>query len=338
MRTLAGVDLPSRMQAVELVAEGAPLRVVQKPVPPLGDTDVLVRMAAAPINPSDLMFLQGRYGLRKPLPVVPGFEGSGTVVAVGRAWWLRPYLGQRVACGTPDDGDGTWAAYLRTPAMRCIPLQAQVSLVQGASLIVNPLTAWALVEQARIGKHHAAIQTAAASSLGLMIVRLAHRFQIPLINIVRREAQMATLRNEGATYILNSSDPTFGEQLKTLCESLHATIAFDAVGGDLTQQLLRAMPDGSRVLVYGGLAGKPAEAGVLELIFRKQRVEGFWLADWFRRQSIPAMLRTSAQVQQALKRDFRTTVQAAYPLAQVQRAIEHYTRQMSAGKVLLTMG
>lgn len=338
MRTLAGVDLPDRMQAVELEAEGAPLRVVQKPMPTPGDSDVLVRMAAAPINPSDLMFMQGRYGLHKPLPVVPGFEGSGTVVAVGSAWWLRPYLGQRVACGTPDDSDGTWAEYLRTPAMRCIPLQSQVSLVQGASLIVNPLTAWALVEQARMGKHRAIIQTAAASSLGLMVVRLAQRFQIPLINIVRREAQMAILRGEGATYILNSSDPAFQEQLKTLCASLHPTIAFDAVGGDLTQHLLRAMPDGSRVVVYGGLAGKPAEAGVLELIFRKQQVQGFWLSDWFQRQSIPTLLRTSGQVQGLLEQDFRTTVQAAYPLAQVQRAIDHYTRQMSAGKVLLTMG
>lgn len=337
MHTLAGHSLPDTMTAVELSAYGASLRVVQKPLPTLGATDVLVRMAAAPINPSDLMFIQGRYGLRKPLPVAPGFEGSGTVVAVGSAWWLRPYLGQRVACGTPDDSDGTWAAYLRTSAMACIPLQSQVSLVQGATLIVNPLTAWALVEQARTGRHRAMLQTAAASSLGLMVVRLAQRFQIPLINIVRREAQMATLRNAGATYVLNSSEPDFVEQLRTLCTSLHATIAFDAVGGELTQQLLTAMPDGSRVLVYGGLAGKPAEAGVLELIFRKQQVQGFWLADWFRRQSIPSLLRTSAQVQGLLDQDFRTTVQAAYPLEQVQRAIEHYTRQMSAGKVLLMM-
>ena len=327
--------LPATMHVVQLTEIGRPPQVVQKPLPTLGDTDVLVKIAAAPINPSDLMFLQGRYGLRKPLPVAPGFEGSGTIVAVGKAWWLRPYLGQRVACGTPDDGDGTWAEYMRTPAMRCIPLQPKVSLAQGAMLIVNPLTAWGLVELARTGQHAAAIQTAAASSLGLMIVRHARRMGLPLINIVRRAEQVAILHAEGATHILNSSEPDFMHRLADLSRQLKATIAFDAVGGDLTGTLLTGMPNGSRVVVYGALAGDLVHVNPAELIFRQQRVEGFWLSDWFRAKSLPSLLQVGSRVQSTLHTDFRSTVQATYPLSRVQAAIDHYQRQMSAGKVLL---
>ncbi len=327
--------LPATMQVVQLTEIGRPPQVVQKPLPTLGDTDVLVKIAAAPINPSDLMFLQGRYGLRKPLPVAPGFEGSGTIVAVGKAWWLRPYLGQRVACGTPDDGNGTWAEYMRTPAMRCIPLQPKVSLAQGAMLIVNPLTAWGLVELARTGRHAAAIQTAAASSLGLMIVRHARRMGLPLINIVRRAEQVAILQAEGATYILNSSEPDFTHRLADLSRQLKATIAFDAVGGDLTGTLLTGMPNGSRVVVYGALAGDLVQVNPAELIFRQQRVEGFWLSEWFRAKSLPRLLQIGSRVQSMLHADFRSTVQATYPLSRVNAALAHYQRQMSAGKVLL---
>lgn len=338
MTTPTTVTLPATMQAIELEANGTPPRVVEKPVPSLGETDVLVQIAAAPINPSDLLFLEGRYGLKKPLPVVPGFEGSGTIVAVGSAWWLRPYLGRRVACGTPDDSDGTWAEYMRTPAMRCIPLSSKVSSVQGATLLVNPLTAWALVELARSDKHAAAIQTAAASSLGLMVVRIANRANLPLINIVRREAQAATLREHGAMHVLNSSDPDFAQQLADMCAYLRPTILLDAVGGALTGQIMAAMPDQSQAVIYGALAGDTTTVNIQDLLFRQQTVRGFWLSGWFAQQGLPGLLRASNRVQSLIGEDFRTTVQAAYPLERIHDAIAHYQRQMSAGKVLLVPG
>ncbi len=338
MTTPPTTELPATMQAIELVANGTPPRVVEKPVPSLGATDVLVQIAAAPINPSDLLFLAGRYGVKKPLPVVPGFEGSGTIVAVGSAWWLRPYLGRRVACGSPDDGDGTWAEYLRTPVMRCIPLSAKVSSLQGAMLLVNPLTAWALVELARTEGHAAAVQTAAASSLGVMMVRIANRANLPLINIVRREEQAAMLREQGAMHVLNSSDPAFAQQLADVCEYLRPTILFDAVGGDLTGQIMVAMPNKAQAVIYGALAGDTTTVGIQDLLFRQQTVRGFWLSGWFAQQGLPGLLRASNRVQSLIGADFRMTVQAAYPLDRIHDAMSHYQRQMSAGKVLLVPG
>ncbi|NJO07159.1 MAG: zinc-binding dehydrogenase [Chloroflexaceae bacterium] len=330
--------VPNTMQAIHMHQYGGPLVVETMPVPALGPTDVLVQMSATPLNPSDLMFIKGRYGLNKPVPVVPGLEGSGTIVAVGRAWWLRPWLGRRVACGAPEDSDGTWAEYMRTSFHRCFFLADTVSNVQGATMIVNPLTAWALVEQVRKGNHRAAIQTAAASSLGQMINRLMQRFKLPLINIVRREEQVTMLKEQGAPYVLNSSAPDFERQLGELSHQIKATIALDAISGQMTGQLLNAMPHTSEVIVYGALSEQAAMAHPGDLIFKHKRVRGFWLSDWIEQQTILGIIQTGTRVQQMLHTDLKTTVQAGYPLAEIEQAISHYKQQMSGGKVLLLPG
>src|SRR5262249_10571172 len=154
--------------------------------------EVLVHMAAAPINPSDLMFINGMYGVKKPLPAIPGLEGSGTVVAFGGGLMARFLVGKRVAChaAAPSVAGGTWSEYLATPAQFCVPLRKQVDLEQGATMLVNPLTAWALVNEARRGEDKAIVQTAAASAVGRMIWRLAKKSSVLVINVVRRKEQV----------------------------------------------------------------------------------------------------------------------------------------------------
>ncbi|HEX7285129.1 MAG TPA: alcohol dehydrogenase catalytic domain-containing protein, partial [Candidatus Angelobacter sp.] len=121
-------DIPATMRAVQLSAYDGrreSIHVVQMPVPHPGPGQVLVRVYASPINPSDLMFVQGLYGFKKPLPAVPGFEGSGTVVAAGAGVMPRILLGRRVACAAADAkvAGGMWAEYLVTAAQMCIPLR-----------------------------------------------------------------------------------------------------------------------------------------------------------------------------------------------------------------------
>jgi NADPH:quinone reductase-like Zn-dependent oxidoreductase len=128
------------MRALELSAyEGLrALTLVEKPVPEPKPGQVLIKVAAAALNPSDLMFVRGLYGFTKSLPTVPGFEASGRVVA-GSGAYARLLIGRRVACGVQRVGDGTWAEYVVTDAMTCLPLLPCVSLEQGATLLVNPL-------------------------------------------------------------------------------------------------------------------------------------------------------------------------------------------------------
>jgi NADPH:quinone reductase len=335
--------IPETIRALELRSYEhdslhASLTLVEKPCPRPGKAEVLVRITAAPVNPSDLMFLRGLYGVRRPLPTIPGFEGSGTVVAAGGGLWARALLGRRVACGVAGSGDGTWSEYTVVPVTTCFPLGKHTSNFQGAMMLVNPMTAWALVDGAQRGGHRAFVQTAAAGALGGMIRRLAGQFDLPVINVVRHAAQIEELRAQGTTYVLNSSASEFDQQLRELCHQLGATLALDAVAGELPDRLLSAMPRGARVTVYGALSGEPAPIDPRALIFRQQQVDGFWLTDWLKQQSLLEQLRAGSMVQRLLRNELKTIVRAALPLADALRGIDLYTENMSAGKVLLVPG
>ncbi len=328
---------PATMQALQLSAyhgQAADLQLMTLPVPQPGPGEVLIRIAATPINPSDLMFLRGEYGIQKPLPIVPGIEGSGVVVAAGRGLLSQRLLGQRVACVAPAAGDGTWAEYMLAPATHCFPLAKNLSLAVGATLIVNPITAWALLDRARRHRHRAIIQTAAASQVGRMVVRLGRRFKLPTINVVRRAEQVEMLRLLGAEYVLNSSLPTFDADLRRAAAQLGATLAFDAVAGPMTGQLLSAMPPGSQVLIYGGLSGAACTIPADRVLFERKSVAGFWLNDWIRRRGPIEMVRLSAQIQRLVRSDLAATIQARVPLSAAAQGLALYQQQMSAGKVL----
>jgi len=332
--------IPDSMRAVQLLAyDGKPesIAVAEIPVPRPGPDEVLVRVFASTINPSDLMFIRGLYGFKKPLPAVPGFEGSGTVVEAGTGLMSRFLKGRRIACAAADPKvtGGMWAEYVVTLAQLCVPLRKNVDLEQGAALLINPMTAWGLMHEARRGRHRAVVQTAAASALGRMIVRLGKRFSIPVINVVRRAEQVELLRRLDVEYIVNSSEPEFDNRLRELCHQLGASIGFDAVAGEMSARVLRAQPQGSRLLVYGALSLQPSQADPASLIFERKRLEGFWLTAWLRSRTLLGQLRLARQIQELLPSDLKTDFQAKVPLQEAGRALQQYAANMTAGKVLL---
>jgi NADPH:quinone reductase-like Zn-dependent oxidoreductase len=331
------------MRAVQLRDyEGKPgsLSVSQVPVPKPGPGEVLVKVFASPVNPSDLMFITGNYGFKKPLPATPGFEGSGTVVDTGSGMMARFMKGRRVACAAADakSTGGTWAEYIVTSAQFCIPLGKNVEMEHAATMLVNPLTAWAMVDEARRGGHRAAVQTAAASALGRMVVRLGQRFRLPVVNVVRRAEQVALLRGMGAEYVLDSSEPGFDDELRKVCHKLSASISFDAVAGEMSGRVLRAQPQGSRMLVYGALSLKAVEIDPGSLIFEGKRLEGFWLSAWLRHRNLLSQLRVASQVQSMLAGDLKTEIRARLPLEKAGEGLAQYASDMTAGKVLLVPG
>ena len=329
--------IPEMMQAVLLEGDGGPLSLRQIPVPKPGAGEVLLRMAASPINPSDLAFVAGVSGYMRTLPAVPGNEGSGTVVASGSGLLARLLLGRRVACGRSSIRDGAWAEYMMTSASQCIPLQKNVSLEQGAMLIVNPMTAVIFLEIIRQGKHKAVVNTAAASQLGQMLLRLSLKYQFPLINIVRREDQVEPLRSMGARYVLVSSDPDFDQKLDSLTHALNATLILDAVGGELTQRLIDASPKGSLIMLYSNLSLEPVKISPNSLWRYDRRVEGFFLGTWAGKNSVLKMLSVALQAQRLLSTDLKPMIQRRVPLASAQEALEIYYKNMSAGKVLFVI-
>jgi NADPH:quinone reductase-like Zn-dependent oxidoreductase len=314
------------------------LRVAEREILPLRRGQVLVRIAAAPCNPSDLLLLQGKYGTLKTLPTVPGWEGAGTVVGSGGGILARWLCGKRVACALRDNRDGTWAEYFVADARDCIPLKREISFDQGASLIVNPFTAYALLQTARKGRHRAAVQTAAASQLGRMLLAMACDADYPLINIVRREAQADLLKSLGAQYVLNSADNGFPGELKSLCKRLGATIAFDAIAGDMTGTLVNAMPRRSVVYVYGALSEQPCRnIDPVEIVFHGKQVRGFYLGNWLRRQGMFGALRAARFIQRSLLEGrIATKTHRRLKLDEVIDGFRQYVQNMTDGKMLVT--
>jgi NADPH:quinone reductase len=334
---MSRTQIPETMRAVELRSyEGGPeaLAVVDRPVPRPGAGQVLVRIKASPVNPSDLSFLRGAYGIRKSLPVVPGFEASGEVVASGGGVWANHIVGRRVACAAPAGGDGTWAEFMLSDAGFCIPLSKSTDSEQAATMIVNPFTAWALVGIAEERGARAVVQTAAASALGRMVVRLARARGLGVVNVVRRREQVELLESEGAGDVLDSGDADFDARLEEACKSLGATVAFDAVAGELTGRVLRAMPAGSECIVYGGLSMEGCVLDPRSLIFERKRVRGFWLSDWLRSTGALKKFSASRSIQRLLKDELRTEIRARVPLEQAAEAVRTYEREMTGGKFL----
>jgi NADPH2:quinone reductase len=242
------------------------ISLVEVPIPEPGPDEVLIRIEAAPINPSDLGLLfaaadmtTARQSGTAARPVVTaqvqpgtvkalaarvdvslpvGNEGAGVVVAAGTSPQAQALVGKMVA----TFGGQMYSQYRCVKAAQCLPLPAGTTAAEGASSFVNPLTALGMVETMRMEGHTALVHTAAASNLGQMLNRICLKDGIGLVNIVRTPEQAAILREQGARYVCNSSAATFMTDLDAALSATGATICFDAIGGGpLAGQILSTM-------------------------------------------------------------------------------------------------
>jgi NADPH:quinone reductase len=262
-------DVPAiTRQLRSLVTEDGQVRVsvdtVDTPLPQ--PHQVVVRVEAAPVNPSDLALLLALADPRTakvadtadgavvtaPVPdaVMPslearvgrsmpvGNEGAGVVVAAGDAPEARALLGRRVGFA----GEGTYAEHVLAAAQGCLPLPDSATAADGAASFVNPFTALGMVETMRREGHTALVHTAAASNLGQMLNRVCLADGIELVNVVRRPEQADLLRELGARHVVDSSAESFMADLVEAIRATGATMAFDAVGGGrLASDILNAM-------------------------------------------------------------------------------------------------
>lgn len=261
--------LPTTMLQLrsELKSSGTlELSLVEVDVPQPRDHEVLVRVEATPINPSDLGLLLGgadvtqatatgtqdRPGVSAPVPenmlramkarldqsLPVGNEGGGVVVAAGASPEAQALIGRVVGIL----GGAMYAQYRAVPAAMCLPLKDGTSSRQAASCFVNPLTALGMTETMRREDRKALVHTAAASNLGQMLQKICSADGIDLVNIVRKPEQVELLQGIGAKHVCNSADEQFMPRLIDALAETEATIAFDATGGgDLASRILTAM-------------------------------------------------------------------------------------------------
>jgi NADPH:quinone reductase-like Zn-dependent oxidoreductase len=312
------------------------LEVKETNIPKPSAGQVLVKVSATPCNPSDIAFMRGGYNIRKSTPVTMGFECSGTVVEAGSSFDALQLLGKRVSCFSQGPEQGTWAEYFATDWQNCIPIRDELDFEQAAALCVNPFTAYALFLLAREKGCEAVIQNGASGQIGVFTRRLAHRAGMQVINIVRKEEHVASLKADGERHVLNMTDPEFETSLMEMAHEFEATLAYDAVGGDLTGVMLNAMPPGAEIIVYGGLSGKPiGMINPLDVIFRGKVLKGFNLGEWKASQGQEGFMQVAWDLQELiLKGVLRTSIQGVFQLEEVHVALEQYIRNMSAGKIL----
>ena len=242
------------------------IATVAKPIP--SNDEVLIRVEAAPINPSDLGLLlsfaadlntinvtgsgdetitsikihPGLMGAMKPRldeSMQVGNEGSGVILDAGAN--AKDLIGKTVGLA----GGSMYSQYRCVPATSCLVMEDGTTSQEAASSFVNPLTALSFIETMKMENHTAIVHTAAASNLGQMLVKICKDDSVPLVNIVRKSEQVEVLKNLGAEHICNTSDPDFMDQLVAALVATGATLGFDATGGgnngELPGQILAAM-------------------------------------------------------------------------------------------------
>ncbi len=325
------------MQRVEYVERGAVLRdvlgLVERPMPSPGPGEALIAMQAAPINPSDLHTISGRYGLLPALPAVAGNEAVGTVMAVGEGV-RQVEIGERVVV---PPGFGTWTTHLVVPAHRLWTVPRDVDPLQLAMVRVNPPTAALMLRQfVALQPGDWVLQNAANGSVGECVIQLAHHMGLRTVNVVRRDDAMAPLVERGGDVVLVDG-PDLAARVAEATHGVGIRLGLDGVGGRATDRLASALTESATVVHYGASGGESSRLSPRSLIFRDITLRGFWLVHWFRRAAFDEQLVLYRELTAMMARgDLQIRVEATFPLARVHEAVEHAAREGRAGKVLLT--
>ena len=337
--------------------------------------EVIVKVEAAPINPSDLGLLLGpadistlrtsgtadrpvvtfdvsggrmagvRARLGQSLPV--GNEGAGTVIAAGEN--VKALEGKRVGML----GGAMYADYRKLKARDVVPLPGGASAADGASMFVNPLTALGFVETAKSEGHTALVHTAAASNLGQMLQKICLKDGVPLVNIVRSDEQEKLLRGIGATHVLNSRVENFRSQLVDAIQATGATVAFDAIGGGslgsdimqaMEQAASRSMKEYSRygsntfkqLYIYGALDLAPTVLNRLAFGFQWS-VSGWLLTPFLQKAGRDVTARLRQRVVDELTTTFASHYTQTIGLAEAldPKVLRAYERKATGEKFLI---
>jgi NADPH:quinone reductase-like Zn-dependent oxidoreductase len=325
----------SRPEGPELKDLAPYLTAREIDVPRPGEGEVLIRVKFAPVNPSDVMFIMGMYGRPRVEGSPAGFEGMGEVVATGGGP-ASALEGKRVAFAAGRTG--TWGEYAIASAGSCIPLRDDVRDEDGAALIVNPLTAYAMFDIVKQEGAKSFIMTAGASQLCKLVAGMARDEGFDAISIVRRDEHVNRLKELGATYVLNSEAPDFKSDLRSLLKEQQPRIFLDAVTGELASTIFNDMGRGSRWVIYGRLDFTPTE--IVEpgqMIFQNKRIEGFWLTSWMRTASDQQKMQAGMAIQEKFASGaWRTDIAEKIPFSEAHDRLAAALMGANTGKILLT--
>lgn len=324
------------MRQLQLIAHGEPSDVIELNTvsePPLGQEDVLISMEAAPLNPSDFLFVRGTYGLRPAFPSSVGAEGVGRVAKIGSK--VDVALQSKRVLIIPTYEQGTWADQVVAPVRNLVPMSDDADPLQLSMIGINPLTAYLLLNRyVSLMPGDWIGQTAANAAMGQYIIALAKLAGVKTLNVVRREEAAEPVRQWG------------GDRVALHCGNLHKNIeealdrkklslVLDTVGGAPVGELAKSLKPGGSVVVYGLQSGQFPAMPPKEFIYRGLSLHGFWLINWIRNASRTEIEETYQKLGDLVADgSLSAAVEHVYPLHQFKEAFRQSLKSNRSGKIL----
>ncbi|MEE2751857.1 MAG: 2-enoyl thioester reductase domain-containing protein [Myxococcota bacterium] len=323
------------MLAVRYARHGRPrdvLELVELPVLEPSPSQVVIEVTASPINPLDLLLIQGFYPLLPQPPCTGGVEGVGRIKATGSAVQsLKP--GDTVLLPVRH---GAWAKEVLVEAQDVLRLPAEIDPVQACMLRINPPTALLLLTHfSTIEPGDWILQFPGTSSVGQLVVQLAAQMGIRTVSIIRNPERASLIQQLGGDAIVVAGD-NLAKRVAQATEGAPIQLALDAVGGSATHQLARCLAPGATVVSYGALSRNPSELGVDQSVFRDITLRGFWLFQWNQEHGQTTSDRLVLDMaEQTNQGNLASKIDSEYPLEDVLGAIERARSPDCFGRVVL---
>ncbi len=328
------------MRQLQLVAHGEPSDVIELNTvsePALGQEEVLISMEAAPMNPSDFLFVRGIYGIRPAFPSSVGAEGVGRVVKIGSKVDAA-LRGTRVLI-LPNYEQGTWAEQVVAPVRNLVPMSDEADPLQLSMIGINSVTAYLLLNR------YVALmpgdwigQTAANSAMGQYIIALAKLAGVKTLNVVRREEAAEQVRQCGGDRVVLQGDNLL-KNIEEVLDGKKLSLVLDSLGGAPVGELAKSLKSGGAIVVYALQSGQFPAISPRDLIYRGLSLHGFWLINWIRnapRTEIEEIYQKLGDL--VADGSLSATVEHVYPLDQFKEAFKQSLKSNRSGKILFQFG
>ena len=304
-------------------------------IPDLDDPDeneVLIDVLACPINPADVLNIEGKYGIKAKLPARLGAECVGKVKKVGDL--VKEFKEGDIVL--PLDREN-WVQQKIVDEKNLIMLPNNIDPIQLSMLKVNPATAYLMLKKyVKLQPGDWIIQDAANSGVGQCIIRLAKMEGIKTINIVRRKELASDLEDIGADFVIQDS-PNMASEVKELTNGGDVKLAIDAVGGDIILRIGDCLKEEATILNYGLLSGKNIEMTSYQTVFKRLVLTGFWLMPWLQTMSRKEIFDMYNHLSNLIASNkLHVPIEKTYPLEEIKKAVKHSAAYNRSGKIILT--
>ena len=324
------------MRQLQMIALGEPSEVIEINTvsePALGQEDVLISMEAAPLNPSDFLFVRGMYGVRPAFPSSVGAEGVGRVAKIGSRVDVA-LRGKRVLI-LPTYEQGTWADEVVVPMRNLVPMSDEADPLQLSMIGINPATAYLLLNRyVSLMPGDWIGQTAANSAMGQYIIALAKLAGVKTLNVVRREEAAEQVRQWGGDRVILQGD-SLHKDIEDALNGKKLSLVLDTLGGTPVGELAKSLKPGASIVVYALQSGQFPSISPIDLIYRGLNLHGFWLINWIRnapRTEIEEIYQKLGDL--VADRSLSATVEQVYPLDQFKEAFKQSLKSNRSGKIL----